>query len=32
MIRNGSGYMPPQDLDAGEIADVIAYLRVTFPD
>jgi len=32
VIRNGSGYMPPQDLDAGEIADVIAYLRVTFPD
>jgi mono/diheme cytochrome c family protein len=32
VIRNGSGYMPPQDLDDGEIADVIAYLRVTYPE
>ena len=32
VIRNGSGYMPPQDLDPGDIADVIAYLRATFPD
>jgi mono/diheme cytochrome c family protein len=32
VIRNGSGYMPPQDLDADEIADVIAYLRATYPD
>ena len=32
VIRNGSGYMPPQDLDDGEIDDVIAYLRVTYPD
>ena len=32
VIRNGSGSMPPQDLDDGEIADVIAYLRVTYPE
>lgn len=32
VIRNGSGYMPAQDLDAGDIADVIAYLRATFPN
>ena len=32
VIRNGSGRMPPQDLDDGEIADVIAYLRVTYPE
>ncbi len=32
VIRNGSGYMPPQDLDDGEIADVIAYLRATYPE
>ena len=32
VIRNGSGNMPPQDLDDGEIADVIAYLRVTYPE
>ena len=32
VVRNGSGYMPPQDLDDGEIADVIAYLRVTYPE
>lgn len=32
VIRTGSGAMPPQDLDDGEIADVIAYLRVTYPE
>ncbi len=32
VIENGSGYMPAQDLDPDEIADVLAYLRATFSD
>ena len=32
VIRNGSGYMPAQVLDDSEISDVIAYLRVTYPE
>jgi mono/diheme cytochrome c family protein len=32
VIQNGFGRMPPQDLDESEIADVIAYLRVTYPE
>ena len=32
VIRNGSGNMPAQDLDEGQIADVIAYLRLTYPE
>jgi mono/diheme cytochrome c family protein len=32
IIKNGYGSaMPAQYSDAGEIADLIAYLRVTFP-
>ena len=31
VIQNGRGYMSPVGLDDTELADVVAYLRATFP-
>ena len=31
VIQNGSDYMPPVGLDEEGLADVLAYLRATFP-
>ena len=30
VVLNGQGYMPAQDLDPTQVADVVAYLRATF--
>ena len=30
LFENGAGYMPPQNLTAEELLDVIAYLRQTY--
>jgi mono/diheme cytochrome c family protein len=32
VIENGFGAMPPQNLDAQQVADVIAYLRANSPN
>ena len=31
VIQNGQGYMPPQDLSARQLMDVIGFLRQEYP-